>query len=53
MVSLDQSKGSNSVKRLQYSIFLTEAIALQRDISFRKGFVKNGFRKTSDGYFIN
>ena len=30
-----------------------EAITLQGDISFRKLFVKNGFRESSDGYFIN
>ena len=50
MVSTDQSKGSNLVKRLQYSISLVEAIALQGDISFRKLFAKNS--ETSDGYFI-
>ena len=30
------------------SIFFAEAITLQGDISFRKLFVKNGFRETSD-----
>ena len=41
------------IKRLQYSTFFVEAIASQEDISFRKICVKNGFRETSDGYFIN
>ena len=40
-------------KRLQYSIFFVEAIALQGDISFRKFFVENSFRETSVGFFIN
>ena len=44
---------TKKIERLQYSIFFVEAIALQGDISFRKRFVKNGFRETSDGYFNN
>ena len=43
---------TTKIERLQYLIFFVEAIAFQRDISFRKPFVKNGFRETSDGYFI-
>ena len=44
---------TKKIKRLQYSIFFVEAITLQGNIPFRKRFVKNGFRKFSDGYFIN
>ena len=44
---------SKKIERLQYSTFFVEAIASQGDISFRKLCVKNGFRETSDGYFIN
>ena len=44
---------TTKIERLQYSIFFVEAIPLQGDISFRKLFLKNGFRETSDGYFIN
>ena len=42
-----------NIERLQYSNFFVEAIALLGYISFRKLFVKNGFRETSEGYFIN
>ena len=44
---------TTKIERLQYSIFVVEAIALQEDISFRKLFAKNGFLETSDGYFID
>ena len=61
MVSPDQSK--SQIRRFHrfhlhlhphphLSIFFVEAIGLQGDISFRKLFVKNGFRETNDGYFI-
>ena len=44
----------SSFSRLQYSIFFfIGAIVLQGDISFRKRFIKNGFRETSYGYLIN
>ena len=33
--------------------FFIGAIVLQGDISFRKRFIKNGFRETSYGYLIN
>ena len=44
---------NKKIERLQYSIFFVDTIALQGDISFGKRFVKNGFRVTSVGYFIN
>ena len=44
---------TKKIERLQYSIFFVETITLQGGISFGKRFVKNAFRVTSVGYFIN
>ena len=40
-------------KSCNIRFFFVEAIALQGHIFLGKLFVKNGFRETSDGYFVN
>ena len=50
--SVDQIQQQQQIENLQYSIFLAKPLHC-KEISFRKLFVKNGFRQTSDGYFIN
>ena len=50
--SVDQIQQQQQIENLQYSIFLAKPLHC-KEISFRKLFVKNGFRETSDGYFIN